>query len=59
MPKNVSTKKPLHGNLRSHACNATKHAQKPNYQKVTVDGKSVRLSAKEIRDMRKNDKIEK
>ena len=34
---NVKTdRKPLFGNRRSHACNATRHAQKPNYQKVKL-----------------------
>lgn len=55
MPKKVTSKKPLHGNRRSHACNATRHAQKPNLQKITLDnGESVRVSARELRTMRKN-----
>lgn len=55
MPKKVTSKKPLHGNRRSHACNASKHAQKPNLQKITLDnGKSVRRSARELKTMRKN-----
>lgn len=54
MPKKITSKKPLHGNLRSHACNATKHAQKPNLQKITLNGESVRVSARELRSMRKN-----
>lgn len=57
MPKKVTSKKPLHGNRRSHACNATRHAQKPNLQVITVDGKTVRVSAKELRTMRKNDVV--
>ena len=55
MPKKIKKKKPLHGNLRSHACNATKHAQKPNLQKITLDnGRTVRVSARELRSMRKD-----
>lgn len=55
MAKKMTSKKPLHGNLRSHACNATKHAQKPNLQKITLDnGESVRVSTRELRTMRKN-----
>ena len=54
MAKKVTSKKPLHGNRRSHACNATKHAQKPNLQKITLDnGKSVRISARELRELKK------
>ena len=33
MAKKVTTKKPLSGNKRSHALNATKTKQKPNIQK--------------------------
>ena len=45
MAKKISTKKPLSGNRRSHALNATKHAQKPNFQKVTINGEKVVLTA--------------
>ena len=41
MAKKISTKKPLSGNRRSHALNATRHAQKPNFQKVTINGEKV------------------
>ena len=37
MAKKVTTKKPLTGNKRSHALNATKMKQKPNIQKKTID----------------------
>ena len=57
MAKKCTTKTPLHGNRRSHACNATKHAQKPNLQKVTVDGVTVRMSAREIRSSKKDIKV--
>ncbi len=56
MAKKVSTRKSLFGNRRSHACNASKHAQKPNFQKTTVDGKKVLLSAREIKTTKKNTK---
>ena len=57
MAKKVTSKKPLFGNLRSHACNATKHAQKPNLQKVTLDnGESIRMSARELRTFKKSSK---
>ena len=57
MAKKCTTKTPLHGNRRSHACNATKHAQKVNLQKVTVDGVTVRMSAREIRASKKDIKV--
>ena len=50
----LTNKKPLSGNRRSHACNATKHAQKPNLQKITLDnGESIRISARELRTLKK------
>ncbi len=53
MAKKVSTKKSLTGNRRSHALNATKHAQKPNFQKVSINGTKVILTAREARTMKK------
>ena len=49
MAKKVTSKKPLTGNRRSHALNATKMKQKPNLQKKTIDGKKVRISAREMK----------
>lgn len=57
MAKNVSKKKPLAVNKRSHAMNATKSRQKLNLQKVRLeDGSVVRLSAREIRTLNKADR---
>lgn len=53
MAKKVTTKKPLSGNKRSHALNATKKKQKPNIQKKTINGNKVRISAREARTMEK------
>ena len=53
MAKKMTSKKPLSGNRRSHACNATKHAYKPNLQVITINGKKVRMSAREIRTLNK------
>lgn len=53
MATNISKKKPLVGNRRSKSCRATKHAQKPNIQKKTIDGKKVRISASEARTLSK------
>ena len=53
MAVNVSERKGNVKNLRSHACNATKHAYKPNLQVITINGKKVRMSAREIREMNK------
>lgn len=57
MAVKVTRKKPLFGNRRSHALNATRHAQKPNLQKVTLEnGIKVRISARELRTLRKVNK---
>ena len=49
MTKKVSKKKPLFGNLRSHALNITKTRQKPNLQKKTINGEKVVISAREAK----------
>ena len=49
----VTTKKPLTGNRRSHALNATKMKQKPNLQKKTINGEQVIISAREARTLNK------
>ncbi len=55
MAKKVTEKKPLFGNRRSHSLRATKHAQKPNLQKVTLEnGEKVVMSARELRTLRKD-----
>ena len=54
MAKKLTSKTPLFGNRRSHACNATRHAQKPNLQQVTLEnGEKVRISARELRTLNK------
>ena len=53
MAKKATTKKPLSGNRRSHACNATKHQYKLNLQNVIINGKKVRMTAREIRSLNK------
>ena len=58
MAVKVTNKKPLFGNRRSHACNATRHAQKPNVQKVTLDnGLKIRISARELRTLKRTSNI--
>ena len=54
MAKKATDKKPLFGNRRSHSLRATKHAQKPNLQVVTLaDGSKVRMTAREKRTLEK------
>lgn len=55
MAKKRTSKKNLFGNRRSHSLRATRHAQKPNLQKVTLEnGEKVILSAREIRTLKKH-----
>jgi len=56
MATKVTTKKPLFGNRRSHALNATKMRQNPNLQTYTIDGEKVKLTAREARTLRKAEK---
>ncbi len=49
MAKKVSNKKPLVVNDRSHALNATKRRQKPNFQKKTINGEKVIITAREAK----------
>lgn len=57
MAKKITEKKPLAGNRRSKALNATRHFQKPNLQTITLDnGKKVRISARELRTLNKTAK---
>ena len=54
MAKNVSNRKNMSAQNRPFSLKATKKTQKVNLQTVLVDGKKVRLSAKEIRTNKKN-----
>ena len=57
MAVNVTTRKDNVKNMRSHALNATKKRQDLNLQVYRLgDGTKVRLSTKEIRTLKKNEK---
>ena len=59
MAKKISSKKSLFGNRRSHSLRATRHAQKPNFQKVTLEnGEKVVMTARELRTLRTATKTE-
>lgn len=53
MAKNISNRKNNVALNRPFSLKATKNVQKVNLQPVTVDGKKIRLSAKEIKNMKK------
>ncbi len=56
MANTKTTRKPLFGNKRSHALNATNKKQSLNKQKVTIDGKQVVMSAREAKKEKKANK---
>lgn len=53
MATKITKKKPLVGNKVSHSHRRTKTAQKPNLQKITIDGKKVIVSAREAKTLSK------
>lgn len=53
MAKNISNRKNMSGNNRPFSLKATKKTQKVNLQTVKLDGKKVRMTAKEIRSLEK------
>ena len=53
MAKNISNRKNMSGNNRPFSLKDTKKTQKVNLQTVKLDGKKVRMSAKEIRSFEK------
>lgn len=59
MAVKATNKKPLFGNRRSHALNATRHTQKLNLQNVTLsDGTKIKVTAREAKKYRKNVKTD-
>ena len=54
MANTKSDRKPLFGNNRSHALNATKKKQGLNKQKVTVNGKTIVTTTREAKKIRKD-----
>jgi ribosomal protein L28 len=58
MAVNVSNRKPNFKNIRSHALNSTKKKQGLNLVVVRdVNGKKYRVSAKELRTLKKDQQI--
>ncbi|MEG1306125.1 MAG: L28 family ribosomal protein [Bacilli bacterium] len=54
MAKNISERKNMAGNNRPFSLKATRTTQKVNLQTIKLDGKKIRLSAKEIKTMKKD-----
>ena len=50
-----TAKKPMFGNRRSHALNATRHMQKLNLQNVTLeDGTKIKVTTREAKKYKKD-----
>ena len=59
MAVKATSKKPLFGNRRSHALNATRHTQKLNLQNVTLsNGTKIKVTTREAKKYRKNVKTD-
>ncbi|MDD4298388.1 MAG: L28 family ribosomal protein [Bacilli bacterium] len=54
MATKATNKKPLFGNLKSHSNRKTRHAQKPNIQKINIDGKSCLTTPRETKKIKKS-----
>jgi ribosomal protein L28 len=54
MAVKLTARKPLTGNYRSHACNATKRRQNLNLQTKKVNGVKITLTNKEWKTLEKN-----
>ncbi len=53
----ISGKRPLSGNNRSHSLRATRRKWNVNLQTVVIDGKKVRVAARTLRTLKKNQAI--
>ena len=51
--KNISNRKNMSGNNRPFSLKATRKTQKVNLQTVKVDGKKVRMTTREIKNLEK------
>lgn len=52
MAKKITEKRTLFGNKRSHALNATRRTWKPNLQKFKLNGKTIKISARELKTLK-------
>ncbi len=53
MAKNISSRKNMSANNRPFSLKATNKTQKVNLQTVKLNGKKVRMSARELRSLEK------
>ncbi len=53
----ISGTRALSGNNRSHSLRATRRKWNVNLQTVTIDGKKVRVTARTLKSLKKNNLI--
>lgn len=57
MSKVITERKPLFGNNRSHALNSTRRKFGLNLQVVEIDGKKVKVTAREKKTLNKQKEV--
>ena len=57
MAKKVTTKKPMFGNKRPFSLKTSRKIQKPNLQNVTINGETVKMSAREAKKFKKTEEV--
>ena len=55
MAKKVTSKKPMFGNNRPFSLKTSRKIQKPNFQNVTINGETKKMSAREAKKYRKTE----
>lgn len=57
MAKKVTNKKPMFGNNRPFSLKTSRKIQKPNLQNVTINGETVKMSAREAKKFKKTEEV--
>jgi len=55
--KKVTSKKPMFGNNRPFSLKTSRKIQKPNLQNVTINGETVKMSAREAKKFKKTEEV--
>jgi len=55
--KKVTNKKPMFGNNRPFSLKTSRKIQKPNLQNVTINGETVKMSAREAKKFKKTEEV--
>lgn len=57
MAKKATNKKPMFGNNRPFSLKTSRKIQKPNLQNVTINGETVKMSAREAKKFKKTEEV--